>query len=154
MSLATTAESTVNIDAPAEVVYDLIADVTQMGRWSPECVRCEWVDEPGLVGSRFRGHNRSGLARWTTTARVQAADRPRTFSFATLNRDQPSTVWTYRLEGDGPTQVTESFEAITAPAWIRFVETYLIRNRQAQLEAGMAKTLAALKIAAEASQKA
>jgi hypothetical protein len=115
MSLATTAESTLTIDAPAEVVYDLIADVTQMGRWSPECVRCEWVDEPGLVGSTFRGHNRSSIARWTTTARVQVADRPRTFSFATLYRDEPSTVWTYRLEGDGPTQVTESFEAITAP---------------------------------------
>jgi hypothetical protein len=134
------------------VIYDLITDVTRMGEWSPECKRCEWVGEPGAVGSTFKGHNRNGIARWTTTARVLVADRPREFSFATLYRDQPATRWTYRFEGDGPTRVTESFEAITAPAWIRFVEKYFIRNRQTQLEAGMAKTLAALKAAAEAAR--
>jgi len=28
---------TTHVDAPAEVVYDLVADLPRMGRWSPEC---------------------------------------------------------------------------------------------------------------------
>jgi uncharacterized protein YndB with AHSA1/START domain len=151
MALPTTASVSAEIDAPPSVVYDLVADVTRMGEWSPECVRCEWVDEPGKAGSTFKGHNRRGLARWTTVARVLTADRPREFSFETIYRDAPSTRWTYRFEGDGPTKVTESFESIKAPALIAFVERTLIRDRQGQLEAGMADTLARLKAAAEAA---
>ncbi len=32
----------IDIDAP-ERVYALLADVTRMGEWSPECVRCQWM---------------------------------------------------------------------------------------------------------------
>jgi hypothetical protein len=55
------------IEAPREVVYDLVTDVTRMGEWSPECVACEWVDGATgpAVGARFRGRNRHGLARWS-----------------------------------------------------------------------------------------
>ena len=31
------------IQAPAEVVYDLVADPMRMAEWSPECVRCQWI---------------------------------------------------------------------------------------------------------------
>jgi hypothetical protein len=152
MSLPTTADVTIEIDAPAGVVYDLVADVTRMGDWSPECVRCEWLDEPGTVGSTFRGHNRRGLARWSTVARVLVADRPRVFSFATLHRGEPATRWTYRFDADGPTTMTESFESLTTPWLIGLVERLFIRNRHAQLEAGMAQTVAAIKAVAEARQ--
>ena len=37
-------EVTIEIAAPAERLYDLVSDVTNMGRWSPECHRCEWID--------------------------------------------------------------------------------------------------------------
>ena len=150
MSEPTTAQTSMEIDAAPDVVYDLVSDVTRMGEWSPETTRCEWIDAPGQVGSRFRGHNRRGPARWSTTARVVAADRPREFTFETVNKDKPSTRWSYRFEGDGPTTVTESFEAISAPWLIGFLERTLLRNRQAQLEAGMAQTLAAIKKRAEA----
>ena len=30
---------------------------------------------PGEVGSRFRGHNRKGLARWSTPAKIVVATR-------------------------------------------------------------------------------
>ncbi|MET0902400.1 MAG: SRPBCC family protein [Acidimicrobiales bacterium] len=151
MSLPTTATVTQAIAARATTVYDQIADVTNMGRWSPECRSCEWLDEPGLVGSRFRGHNRSGAFRWTTEARVLVADRGREFSFATLHRGELATRWTYRFEGAAPTTVTESFEAIRTPRLLAFAERYLIRDRQQQLEDGMRRTLAALKEGAEAA---
>lgn len=149
MSLPTTATVTVRIDAPAGDVYDLIADVTNMGRWSPECRSCEWLDEPGLVGSKFRGRNRNGPFRWTTEARLLSAERGRELSFATLHKGAIATRWTYRFAGDNPTVVSETFEAIRAPALIAFAERYVLRGRQQELEAGMRRTLEALKVAAE-----
>jgi uncharacterized protein YndB with AHSA1/START domain len=151
MAVPTRGEVSLVIDAPPETIYDLVGDVTRMGEWSPECVSCEWRGAPGEVGSTFVGRNRSGIARWTTTARIEAADRPREFRFATMHKDQPGTRWTYRFEGDGdgPTTVTESFESISAPWLIKLVERIFLRNRQAKLEAGMAQTLARLKAIAE-----
>lgn len=153
MSLPTKAAATIEIAAPVQHVFDLITDVTRMGEWSPECVRCEWVDEPAVIGSTFRGHNRCGLARWSTIARVLEADRPRRFAFATLDRDRISTRWTYELIGDQQTKLTESFESVTTPWAIGLVERWFIRDRQAQLESGMAHTLAAIKTVAEASER-
>ena len=153
MSLPTTATASTTIAAPADRIYALIADVTNMGRWSPECVGCEWLDEPGVVGSRFRGRNRRGFARWTTVAEVLVADPGTEFAFATLHKGEPATSWRYRFDSDGPTTtVTESFEAIRTPPLVAFAERSLIRNRQQQLETGMARTLAAVKSAAESAQ--
>lgn len=151
MSLPTTATVTEQCSAAAGDLYDLVADVTNMGRWSPECRTCEWLDAPGLVGSRFRGHNRIGPFRWTTEARVLAAERGSEFSFATLHKGEISTRWTYRFVDGNPTTVTESFEAIRTPRLIAFAERHFIRNRQQALEDGMRHTLAALKAAAEAA---
>ena len=151
MSLPTRASASVEIDAPPATVYDLVADVTQMGRWSPECHTCEWLDEPGQVGSKFKGRNRRGPARWTTTAEVVVADRPSEFTFATIYRGQVSTRWSYRFEGTDRTVLTESFESVKMPAPVAFVEKWFIRNRQQQLEEGLAGTLAAIKAAAERS---
>lgn len=151
MSLPTTATVTEQVMAPATDLYDLIADVTDMGRWSPECRSCEWLDQPGLVGSRFRGHNRSGPFRWTTEARVLTADRGSEFSFATLHKGEIATRWTYRFVDGNPTTVTESFEALRTPRLIAFAERHLIRNRQQTIEDGMRRTLAALKRVAESA---
>jgi hypothetical protein len=56
----------IEIAAPPELVYDLLADITRMGEWSPECYRCVWLDGAGAagVGTRFRGYNRLGPYRW------------------------------------------------------------------------------------------
>ena len=45
------------IDAPPEVVYDLVADVTRTPEFSPEVRRCTWLDGATgpAVGARFRG---------------------------------------------------------------------------------------------------
>lgn len=153
MGLPTTASISVRIEAPALVLYELVSDITKMGRWSPECQGCEWIDEAGRPGSRFRGHNRSGPFRWTTEARVLNADPGHEFSFATLHRGEVATRWIYSFLGDegnpGATTVTESFEAVRTPRLIAFAERYLIRDRQSQLEDGIQRTLAALKGAAE-----
>ncbi|MFI5045555.1 MAG: SRPBCC family protein, partial [Acidimicrobiia bacterium] len=49
---------TVVIGAPADAIYDLIADVTRMGEWSPACTGATWDEGAGpTVGSWFTGHN-------------------------------------------------------------------------------------------------
>ena len=149
MSLPTTASATITIDAPPGRVYDLIADVTRMSQWSPECTGCEWLDEPNQIGSTFRGHNRRGIARWSTVARVLAADRSRSFTFATIHREAIATRWSYELAGDHTTTLTETFTAVTTPLLIGFAERWIIRDRQAQLGSGIALTLARIKTAAE-----
>jgi hypothetical protein len=48
------------VAARPELVWDLVADVTRVGGWSPECIRAAWLGEPGRPqpGARFTGHNR------------------------------------------------------------------------------------------------
>ena len=66
MPTAQRGQASIEIAAPPDLVYDLIADVTRMGEWSPECYRCEWLDGASAAtpGARFRGYNRIGRFRW------------------------------------------------------------------------------------------
>jgi hypothetical protein len=143
-------KATISIASPATAVYDLIADVTSMSQWSPECVRCEWLDEPGQVGSRFRGHNQRGPLRWKTIAHLVAAERGQVFAFTTMHRDRESTRWRYELHTTpNRTDVVESFEAIYVPQPIRLIERVFMPNRQSELVAGMHVTLERIRAAAE-----
>ena len=137
------------VAADTVTVWRMVSDITRMGEWSPECVKCEWLGEPGAVGSTFKGHNKQGWMKWSTTAKVLSAERGKEFAFATMNGDREGTRWSYTFEGTGPTTVTESFESISTPKLVEIAEKLFLRNRQAQLEQGMAKTLAAIKAAAE-----
>src|SRR4051794_11421100 len=80
-------EARIDIAAPAADVYALVSDVTNMGRWSPETHKVEWVgdvDEP-VPGARFKGWNHASLwgvpIRWSTTNIVRRAARGGAFSF-------------------------------------------------------------------------
>ncbi len=148
-----TDRATVQIAAPAEVVYDLVADLTSTGQRSPECRRVEWLAEPArpVAGARFRGRNRWRGYTWWRTARIVAADRGREFVFATepgrgIYHD--STTWAYRFQpaDEGTTRVTESY-VFRAPRWIQAMDTAL--GRPKALRRGMERTLANLKRAAE-----
>ena len=72
------------------------------------------VQGPQPQRARALDHHRRGARR--------RIDR-RTFSFATLFKDGHSTRWTYEMtaSGDGTT-LTESFESIDAPAFIKLAE--------------------------------
>jgi uncharacterized protein YndB with AHSA1/START domain len=106
---------TVHIAAPPDQIWNLVSDVTQIGKFSPETFEAEWLDgaDGPAVGARFRGHvkrNGIGPIYWTTCT-VTACDPGREFAFGVGNGDKPLNVWRYQLEpnGDG-TDVTESFE--------------------------------------------
>lgn len=108
------ASVTVPMSAPAQTIWDLVSDVRNTGRFSPETFEAEWLDGatgPAL-GVKFRGHvrrNEIGPVYWTT-CRVTACDPGREFGFEVLVGDRPVNNWHYRFEKvDGGTDVTESF---------------------------------------------
>ena len=155
MKKGTTGSATIRIEAPPEKVYAVVTDVTRMGEWSPETVKAEWLDGASgpTVGARFKGTNRRGLVRWSTKPRVLVADEGREFAFVTATGGKDLTKWSYRFEPDGGgAKVTESFEMMAdVPGAIVFAEKYIMRikDRKADLERDMAKTLERIKTAVE-----
>jgi hypothetical protein len=66
-------EESIRIAAPADAIYDLVADVISTGDRSPECRSVEWLGEPGraVEGARFRGRNRWRGFTWERTATIE-----------------------------------------------------------------------------------
>ena len=106
---------TLHMAAPPERVWELISDVTKIGRYSPETFEAQWLggaDGPA-VGVQFRGHvkrNERGPTYWTTCT-ITDCVAPSQFAFGVgPNKDRPLNTWGYRLEPvDGGTDVTEWF---------------------------------------------
>jgi hypothetical protein len=95
-----------------EDVYDLVADVTGMGRWSPVCTGATVdADDP----SWFTGTNAIGTTTWSTRCRVVAAERGREFAFVNHGVDGRHELvrWGYTFAPvDGGTSVTETWEVL------------------------------------------
>ncbi|MET9735575.1 SRPBCC family protein [Streptomyces sp. NPDC006458] len=110
-------ESTV-VDAPPAVVYGLVSDLRNMGRWSPEC-RSVWVPRPpARTGSRFVGFNRRGPFVWFTVGRVAAARQDTEFAFDVGVFGLPIARWGYRFEAEGTgTRVTEFWQDLRTDGW-------------------------------------
>ncbi len=149
------------IEAPAETIYDLVADVTITGRFSPECVECQWTSgTPGEVGSQFIGRNRVGDREWEMTCEVVAADRPRSFGWTVLTEaiDRETSVWTFDVLPAGRGVVLQQTFAMKQPPTglqalldVRSPEDQerTIELRRARLDSGMRVTLEAYKHEAE-----
>jgi hypothetical protein len=141
------------IAAPADRLYDIVSDITQMGRLSPECVGGRWLGGATgpAVGARFKGTNKRGFARWSTTNEVVAADPGREFAFET---QQSGTRWAFRFEPDGDgTVVTEERAAFKPRPLVAKVFTTLLLggldSHEDELRDGMRATLERLRAVAE-----
>lgn len=147
--------ATVHMAAPADKIWNLIADVRNIGQFSPETFEAEWLDGatgPAL-GARFRGHvkrNEIGPVYWTV-CRVTACEPDREFGFEVLVGDRPVNNWHYLLtpSGDG-TDVTESFRMNASPLTTVYYWVFGGYLRQRRNIRDMAKTLRRIKDAAEA----
>ena len=147
-------EVSVHIDAPPERIYEIVTDIAQMGRLSPECTGGKWLGGATgpAVGARFKGSNKRGVARWSTTNEVVAAEPGRVFSFET---QQSAARWTYRLEPEGSgTLVTESRAPFKKRPTVAKVFTQLLLGGEdghtEELRDGMRQTLERVKAIAEA----
>ncbi|CAM3017485.1 cyclase [Mycobacterium intermedium] len=146
--------ATVHMAAPADKIWELIADIRNTGKFSPETFEAEWLGAatgPEL-GARFRGHvrrNEIGPVYWTT-CEVTACEPGREFGFAVLLGDRTVNNWHYRLEpsGDG-TDVTESFRLTPSPLNnVYYVLGGFLRKRRNIRD--MTKTLHRIKAVVEA----
>ena len=163
--LTTAAEQVVA--AQPELVWDLIADVTRVGGWSPECIRAAWLGEPGRPqpGARFTGHNRfpNGF-EYEVTCVVTEADRPCAFAWAVLDDSgdpaRPSSSWRYQIDPlPGGSRVRQRFTHGSGASYLRAAAAkapdraaQIIAARRDGLRANMSATLRAMKAAAESSR--
>jgi uncharacterized protein YndB with AHSA1/START domain len=146
--------ASIDIQATPERVYDLLAEVTNMGRWSPECHRCEWLDgsTAATAGARFRGHNRSGLIRWSNVSEIVEAERGRVLAWVMGGPEKRYSEWRYTFE---PTErgvrVSETFRSLRHTLLGRLGGLPLGGERRSErrLQAGVEQTLERLRAAAE-----
>lgn len=146
---------TVFMAAPAARIWDLVADVTRIGEFSPETFEAEWLPGPAgpAAGARFRGHvrrNGRGPVYWTTCT-VTASDPGREFAFSVGSPGRALNNWRYQLvPRAGGTDVTESFE-LPSTLVTRLYWLLAGRARGRTNQAGMRATLERVKAAAEAA---
>ncbi|QXC60770.1 SRPBCC family protein [Aquihabitans sp. G128] len=107
---------TVHMNASPDAIWDLVSDVTKIGRYSPETFEAEWTDGATgpAVGARFRGHvkrNGKGPIYWSP-CEVTACDPGREFAFVVGPERRAINTWRYVIEPtpDGGADVTESFQ--------------------------------------------
>ena len=148
-----TASASIDIDAPADLVYEIVSDVTRLPEWAAETERCHWIGSATgpAVGARFRGRNRYRTIPWTTTCKVTAADPGRRFAFDVHVAVVRTATWEFALEpaGEG-CRVTESTRRhvpglLTVPVNLALG----VRDRDEHNQRNIEATLAGLKSYAE-----
>ena len=151
-----TISRSVQVKASPEAVWDLVSDLPGMGRLSPENTGGTWrrgATGPA-VGAVFKGRNRNGARRWSTTVKVTRCERGSAFAFAVSSvLGIPVSEWSYDLRptGDGGTEVTETW-ADRRPAWFKLpagLVTGVLHRDETSTAANLEQTLAALKRVAE-----
>lgn len=147
--------ATASIAAPTDTLYALVSDVTRMGEWSPENVGGRWLGgaTSPAVGMRFRGSNRRGWRRWSTTCTVVAADPGCTFAFDVSVAGIPASRWTYEFRPDGDATVVTETWTDRRPRWFALLAgaTMGIDDIRAHNQENIRATLASLAAAAERS---
>ena len=103
-------EATIEIDAPPGAVWELLSDLRNMARWSPQVVRT-FVRGRGEVGvgTRLFNINRRKLLFWPTQAMIVRFSPQKEIAFRIKEN---FVVWSYELEETAAgTRVTARREA-------------------------------------------
>lgn len=143
------------VDTDPETLYALVSDVTNMGRWSPQCKECWWEDEDAgpVAGAWFKGRNEAGDRIWETRSQVVVAEPGREFVWE-VNGGWVRWGFTLDPVEDG-TRLTQSWEFLPAgiagfhERWSDDAE-HQIALRERNAKEGIPATLAAIKKTAEA----
>lgn len=153
-----TATASMDIGAPAELVYEIVSDVTRLPEWAAETERCTWIGGATgpAKGARFRGRNRYRTIPWWTTCKVTAADPGRCFAFQVYLGLLPTAQWEYAIEPTGSgCRVTESTRRQTPKVLSTPANLLLgVGNRDEHNQHNIEATLAGLKQFAEARARA
>ena len=152
------------ITARPELVWDLVADITRVGEWSPECIGAAWLGDPGRPesGARFTGRNRIANGfEYEVTCVVTEAERPRVFAWMVLDDSGdptgPSSSWRYLIDPlPGGSRVRQCFTHGPGASYLRAAAAKapdqaaeIVAARRDALRANMSTTLRAMKAVAE-----
>lgn len=148
------------VDAPPDVVWDLVADPTRMSRFSPESVAQRWLPPSTgpRVGARFAGRNRNGIHRWSTRCTIVEYEPGQALAWDVAYQGLAVARWELSLGADpadsARTVVAQSFwdhrGLVMKVLGVvgRGVSDVVTHNRS-----GMERTLAALAAAAETARR-
>jgi len=140
------------IDAPPEVVWQVLGDVRRMSELSPELVRMIPLKGGGLrPGQWYLGVNRRKGVVWPTRSVVADVDPGRTVSWDTKSS---GARWIWELTPDGSgTRVVHRrpVPKRLTPISFVFAKAFLggVGGHADELEAGMGESVARLKAAVE-----
>nr|WP_090342716.1 SRPBCC family protein [Mycolicibacterium malmesburyense]CRL73294.1 activator of Hsp90 ATPase 1-like protein [Mycolicibacterium malmesburyense] len=142
------AETTIN--APVSKVWELISDLKNMPRWSPQC-RLMKTFGPLRPGAKTVNLNRRKFLFWPTTSQITELIPEKKLAFRV---NENGTVWSYELE---PTQTgTRLIETRHAENGVKAVSNMTVNafmggvpSFERELVEGMNESLARIKAAAE-----
>ncbi|HEY7916720.1 MAG TPA: SRPBCC family protein [Acidimicrobiales bacterium] len=151
-----TVEVSEQIRASPDRVWQLVRDPVGMGGLTAECIEMQWMGGASgpAVGARFRGRNRSGWRRWTTTCAIIRYEPGSEVAWDVTFGPLPVARWSYLVEADsGPaaTTIRERFE--DHRGWTLRVAGPLVRgtrDAEGRNRTNMAATLKRIKTRAEA----
>jgi hypothetical protein len=133
------------VAASPEQVYWLVADLPNMGRFSPENTGGRWVKGAAgpAVGAKFEGTNSLGKKKWKTLATVTAAQPGKEFAFDVVAAGCKVAGWGFVLEAtDGGTKVTHYWDDHRNTVIARLTGLALgVKDRASHNEANMQRTL-------------
>ncbi len=145
-------EASIEIDAPPAVVWELVADLRNMPRWSPQCRKTIVRGGAMREGAKLININRRGLLFWPTQAMVTEFVHEQKIAFKIREN---WTIWSFTLTptGDGGTRVVQRREAPKgiSDVSLRLTKAVLggVEEFTSELEQGMNQTLARIKADAE-----
>ncbi|KUI12843.1 polyketide cyclase [Mycobacterium lehmannii] len=143
-------QAEITINAPVAKVWELVSNLKNMPRWSPQC-RAMKTFGPLQPGARTINLNRRKFLMWPTTSRIIEVVPEKKLAFRV---NENNTVWSYELE---PTETgTRLVETRHAENGVKPVSTMLVNavmggvpSFERELVEGMNETLARIKAAAE-----
>jgi Polyketide cyclase / dehydrase and lipid transport len=146
------AQADVTIDADCAKVYGLITDLPMLASLAEENEAMEWRKGDKVApGAVFKGTNRNGSHRWSTTCTITDVEAGRVFAFDVRYTVLPIAHWRYDIvpEGSGCRVTERTWDR--RPGW--FSKTAWIgtgvRDRDAANAEHIKLTLARLKAKAE-----
>lgn len=146
---------TEEINAPAEKVWTMVADLPRMGEWSPENDGARWLGGATAArpGARFSGSNSNAGKKWTTVGTIVEAEPGRLLVFRIKAKGFKVAEWRYEFETTATgCRVTETWidqRGMIAKSLGKPVSG--VADRVGHNKATMEKTLEVLKVAAESA---
>ena len=128
----------VDVAAPVDAVWGVVADPTRTPEWSHECRRVELLGgatEPG-PGVSFAGANRNGRTTWSRKCTIFTFDAPHEFGYVTSGGQGDATAWHFRVEPTATgTKLTQAYQIVAMPAWMSVIVGILLPSHDDRTDA-------------------